>query len=328
MAKTIVVVLATPRDGVQLRDGATPFQDAIDARPALRDRVELHFATSTGDLAIVRDAEVIVCGNLPAEVSAMAPRLRWVSFWASGLDRRVPPDIEARQVMVTNAAGVHGPNIAEHIMGYMLVFTRRLDTYAHAQRAHRWTHDEGPSAELTGQTLGIVGFGAIGRALAERARGFGMRIVATRRDVARGGEGVELYAPRDLPALVGAADHVAITVPYTTETHRLFDAALFARMKPGAYLYNISRGAVVDEAALIAALGAGRLAGAGLDVFETEPLPADNPLWDMPNVIVTPHVAGLTPYYFTRMAALFANNLQRYLDGCPLENLYDKARGY
>jgi D-2-hydroxyacid dehydrogenase (NADP+) len=328
MRTVIAVVLATPRDGVQLR-GATPFADAIAARSTLRNRIELRSAQATGDLTAVHDAEVMMCGHLPTDVLMVAPRLKWVSFWASGLDRRVTPEIESRHLILTNASGIHGPNIAEHVMGCMLIFTRRFGTYADAQRQHRWVHHEEPSDELTGQTLGIVGLGAVGRALAVRAHSFDMRVLATRRRETSGAEGVdEVLPPDELARLVAAADHLAITVPYTRETHHLLDAAMLARMKPSAYLYNTARGAVVDEAALIAALRGGRLRGAGLDVFETEPLSAESPLWDLPNVIVTPHVAGLTPHYFTRAATLFADNLERYLDGRALLNIYDPTRGY
>ncbi len=333
MGKVIVVVLAGPRDGVQLRGRADVFRQAIDGRPRLREAVEMRSADAAGDVTAMHDAEVVVCGHLPGDVLAVAPGLRWVSFWASGLDGRLTPEIRARGLIVTNAAGVHGPNIAEHVLGCMLTFTRRLGTYARAQAAHRWVHHEEPSEELTGQTLVIAGLGAVGRALAVRARAFGMRVLATKRDVdgdAAAGEAAvdELHPPRAFPDLAAVADHLAITVPHTPETHHLVGEALLARMKATAYVYNTSRGGVIDEAALVRALAAGRLRGAALDVFETEPLPAESPLWDLPNVIVTPHVAGFTPHYFTRAATLFADNLERYLGGQPLANRFDPVRGY
>jgi phosphoglycerate dehydrogenase-like enzyme len=329
MSKTIVTILATGRDGVRLPAGGGPFPRAIAARERLRDAVEVRFASVPGDTSAVRDTEIIACGNVPAEVLAAAPKLKWISFWASGLDGRLTPDMKTRGLLVTNAAGIHGPNIAEHIIGYMLMFTRRFGTYARAQHAHTWVHHEEPAEELSGQTLGIVGLGATGRALAVRARSFGMQVLATKRDIGSGGDVVdELFTPSQLATLVRRSDHVAITAPYTEETHRLFDEQMLASMKPTAYLYNTSRGTIVDEAALITVLREGRLRGAGMDVFETEPLPSDSPLWDMPNVIVTPHAAGFTPYYFPRASELFADNLERYLDGRPLENLYDWNLGY
>jgi phosphoglycerate dehydrogenase-like enzyme len=235
----------------------------------------------------------------------------------------------ARNIIITNAAGIHGPNIAEHIMAYMLAFTRRMPTYARAQDRHAWVHHEEANEELTGQTLAIIGLGAAGRALATRARSFGMRVIATRRDPSLESTDVDaLYGPADVQEVVSQADHLALTVPYTKETHHLLDAALIAKLKRTAYVYNTARGAVIEEASLVAALREGRIRGAGLDVFEGEPLSGDSPLWDMPNVIVTPHVAGFTPYYFTRAASLLADNLERYLANRPLANRYDPARGY
>jgi phosphoglycerate dehydrogenase-like enzyme len=191
-----------------------------------------------------------------------------------------------------------------------------------------------PAAELSGQTLGIVGLGRIGEALVVRARAFGMRIVAVKRDPASRYDGSTdaqpdaLYGLDGLSDLMRESDHVCIALPYTPQTHHLINAELIAAMKPTAYLYNIARGAIIDESALIAALREGVIAGAGLDVFEEEPLPQSSELWGMQNVIITPHVAGLTPYYFDRFAKLFADNLRRYLRGERLNNLYDPDRGY
>ena len=218
----------------------------------------------------------------------------------------------------------------------MLMFTRELHLHMRAQVAGEWGRTSSfprrGADELTGQTLGIVGLGRIGEALTRRARGCEMRVVATKRDPGARYEASvvpdALYSPEELPRLLAESDHVCIALPYTEETHHLFNAATIAHMKPSAYLYNIGRGRIVDELALTTALRENRIAGAGLDVFETEPLPADSPLWGMENVILTPHVSGATPYYFTRFAALFTDNLRRYLDDRPLQNLYDPQRGY
>jgi phosphoglycerate dehydrogenase-like enzyme len=315
---------------------AADFREAIGSSPLLSERVDLSFADPNASGFIpagAKDVEVVVCIDLPAELLAEAPRLKWVSFWSAGLDKRITPEIEARNLLVTSASGVHGPNIAEQVMAYMLMFTRRMPHFMRAQIAGDWARVKHTGfEELTGKTLGIVGLGHIGATLASRARSFGMRIIATKRDIARPRDGSvlpdQLYAPEDLPKLLAESDHVCIAIPYTSDTHRLFDATMLSHMKATAYLYNISRGKIVDEQALIDALRQGKLGGAGLDVFETEPLAADSPLWGMENVIITPHVAGFTQYYFARVASLFAANLERYIEGRPLENLYDPQRGY
>jgi len=193
------------------------------------------------------------------------------------------------------------------------------------------SRSEGPG-ELTGKTLLIVGLGRIGEAIAARARPFGVRLVALKHDPSTRHDASvavdELLGMDALDDALGRAHHVCVTVPLTRETHHLIDARRIARLRADAFVYNVSRGAVIDEAALVAALRAGKLAGAGLDVFEEEPLPPTSPLWDLDNVILTPHVAGLTPLYYDRTAALFADNLDRFLAGQPLRNRFDPARGY
>ncbi len=312
---------------------ADAYRQAIQSHPSLRDRAQLIFAKGAEAVRAIEDAEILVCVKASAELLAAAAKLRWVSFWSAGLDKTITPEIEARDLLITNASGVHGPNIAEHVLAWMVMFTRRMPTFLRAQEAREWKHGQAASMEeLTGKTLGIAGFGRIGEALAVRARAFGMRIVASKRDTtSRYDQSIVsdvLYPSAQLPQMLAECDHACIAIPYTRETHHLFDKAMLAHMKPGAFLYNISRGGLVDEPALVAALREGKLGGAGLDVFETEPLPTDSPLWGMENVIITPHVAGLTPHYFTRAAALFAENLERYLAGEPLHNLYDAKRGY
>jgi phosphoglycerate dehydrogenase-like enzyme len=241
--------------------------------------------------------------------------------------------MESRNLLLTNASGVHGPNIAELVLAWMLMFTRRMPDLFRAQLMRVWKPGRYVTPdELTGQTLGIAVFGRIGEALAIRARVFGMRIVASKRDTTtrydRSIMPDVLFNSHELPEMLAESDHVCVAIPLTPDTYHLFDKAMLAHLKPGAYFYNVSRGKLVDETALIAALREGRLAGAGLDVFETEPLPADSPLWSIENVMITPHVAGLTPHYFARAASLFADNLVRYLAGEPLQNLYDAKRGY
>jgi phosphoglycerate dehydrogenase-like enzyme len=334
MSKIVVLVLLEPET-----EDARPFRQAIKGDAELREQIELRFARGQEAHEAIRDAEIVVCGNLAPDLLAAAERLRWISFWSAGLDNKVTPELAARNLLLTSANGIHGPNIAEHVLMFMLMFARQMAFFARMQQESRWeralpvdTHRANEVFELTGQTLGIVGLGRIGEALTVRAKAFGMRVAAVKRDPqSRYDADVRpdaLYGPDRLPQLLGESDHVCIALPHTLQTHHLFDAAMLAHIKPTAYLYNIARGKIVDEAALIAALQNGRLAGAGLDVFETEPLPPNSPLWRMENVIITPHISGLTPYYFARAAELLAANLRRYLDGQPLQSLYDTLRGY
>jgi D-2-hydroxyacid dehydrogenase (NADP+) len=309
-----------------------------EALARLDGRVALTFAAAGGDdfARALPEADVVVAQDLSDAELARAGRLRWLSSVAAGLDGIVTPALLARGVAMTSASGVHGPNIAEHLLALILMFTRGLPRLFRAQLARRWdrniTSRSGAFSELTGKTLLIVGLGRIGEALAARARPFGVRVVALKHDPsARHDAGVavdELLPIGGLDEALGRADHVCLTLPLTRETHHLMNADRLARLRPAAFIYNVSRGAIIDEAALVAALRAGKLAGAGLDVYEDEPLPAASPLWDLENVILTPHVAGLTPLYYQRTAALFAENLDRFLSGRPLANRYDPARGY
>jgi phosphoglycerate dehydrogenase-like enzyme len=312
---------------------AGPFRKALAGFGA---RIVLTFAAGADFARALPEAEVVVAQALSDDELARASRLRWFSSWAAGVEHSARPTLFARGITLTNASGVHGPNIAEHVMAMILMFTRRMPPLYRAQLAHRWEHSlasrtERPE-ELTGQTLLIVGLGRIGEALAARARPFGVRILAVKHDPStRHDAGVpvdELVGMDALDGVLGRADHVSMSVPLTPETRHLMDRRRLSRLRPSAYLYNTSRGAVIDEAALIDALRAGKLAGAGLDVFEQEPLPESSPLWDREDVILTPHVAGVTPHYYERAAALFVENLDRYLSAQPLRNVFDPARGY
>ena len=299
-------------------------------------RVAVTFAAGDDFARALPDADVIVTGGLTDDELARAKRMRWFSSVAAGLDEIATPAFRARDVVITNASGVHGPNIAEHVLAMMLMFTRGMPRLMRAQLARRWernlkSRSDGPG-ELTGKTVLIVGLGRIGEAIAARARPFGVRVLAVKHDPSTRHDASvavdELFPMDALDQALGRADHVCLTVPLTRDTYHLMNARRIARLRAGAFLYNISRGAVIDEAALVDALRAGKLAGAGLDVFEEEPLPLTSPLWDLDNVILTPHVAGVTPLYYERTAALFADNLERFLAGQPLRNRFDPARGY
>ncbi len=331
MSKTIVLVSMAEDDG-----DAQAFVRAIEGDAELRDRTELRFARREETSAKIADAQIVVCGSIAPEALAAANDLRWLAFWSAGLDGKITPEMTNRHLLITNASGVHGPNIAEHVLAWMLMFTREMPFYLRQQIQSQWEREGNAqrigAGELAGQTLGIVGLGRIGEALTQRAKSFEMRVVATKRDPNARYESAiapdAVYLPEELPRLLAESDHVCICLPHTPETEHLINAEALAFMRPTAYLYNIGRGKVVDEAALVAALQGGKIAGAGLDVFEAEPLPAESPLWQMENVLITPHVSGVTPRYFSRFAAQFAANLKRYLNREPLQNLYDPLKGY
>lgn len=262
-----------------------------------------------------------------------APQLRWIHTVSAGVDRLLTPRLRDSGVLLTNSRGVHAVGIAEHVVALMLAFARGLPALLDAQRAARWTPPPfRGSFELQGQTLAVVGQGAIGGALAAKAAALGLRVLGVRRhagdEAAVAGSIAPTVGLAALDDVLAEADHVAICLPLTAQTRGLFDAARLRRVKRGAYLYNIGRGAIVDTAALLQSLDDGRLAGAGLDVTDPEPLPADSPLWRLPQVIVTSHTSGATPHNARRALDLFADNLGRARRGEALRNLVDPARGY
>jgi phosphoglycerate dehydrogenase-like enzyme len=294
--------------------------------------------------AIWRGVEVLyTTGLLPSP--QRAPDLRWVQGHFAGVDPFLDQPLFQR-VRLTTSSGIHVPAMAEYVMMMMLAFAHHLPRMLATQQAAEWPADRWQRfvpRELRGATLGIVGYGSIGREVARIARAFGLHVLAVKRDPARredtgwGLPGVgdpdadsvtRLYPPQALHEMLSACDYVVLSVPLTPQTRGLIGAAELQRLKPDAVLINISRGGVIDEAALIEALRAETIGGAALDVFVQEPLPASSPLWRLPNVILSPHVSGFTPRYDERAMALFAENLRRYLNGEDLLNLVDMRRGY
>ncbi|HET9661974.1 MAG TPA: D-2-hydroxyacid dehydrogenase [Thermomicrobiales bacterium] len=277
------------------------------------------------------DAEAVVTWALTPEEIDAAPNLRWVQWIGAGVDHAPLDALKARQIQLTNNRGVHANNIAEHIIGMMIAIARRFPRLVHAQDEHHWSLDDDNFAvrELAGSTLLILGAGNIGAALARKAVGLDLSVeVLGRNPRAAFVEGTTYRTIHDLDTVLPSADHVAICIPLTSETNRLFDADRFARMKPGSVVYNVGRGPIVDTSALIAALESGHLAGAGIDVSDPEPLPPDHPLWNAPNVFITGHTSGRTPYYWDRGGRILRANIHHYLAGEPLENLVDFDLGY
>lgn len=278
-------------------------------------------------IARAAEAEVIFAGRWSEELWRSASDLRWVQSWGAGIERFLTPDFVASPVMLTNARGVYAIPIADQVMAFLLHFSRGLNRLVRNQLERKWQH--APVDELAGQTLGIVGIGGIGEEVARRAKAFDMRVVAVRRRPSLSSAyAEEVRGPDQLSWLLGESDYVALCSALTPQTRHLIGADALAQMKPTAYLINIGRGGLIDEAALAAALREGRVAGAGLDVFEKEPLPPDSPLWEMENVLITPHNAGSSPRSHERTMELFCENLRRYLAREPLMNLVDKRAGY
>jgi phosphoglycerate dehydrogenase-like enzyme len=276
-----------------------------------------------------------------------APLLRWIQFHFAGIDRSIDaPIIKNPDLTVTTLSGASASQLAEFAVMMCLALGHCLPDLAANQARAEWPNDRWERfspRELRGSTVGIVGYGSIGRQIARLLREFGATTLGTKHDAMHpedtgyipegqgdpGGDFVHrLYPAQALRAMLKDCDFVVITVPVTPETRSSFGAAELAAMKPGAFLINVARGEVVDQPALIEALHDHKIAGAALDVFAEEPLPPDNPLWKMLNVIITPHISGMSSHYDERAIDLFSENLQRYLAGLPLYNRVDPERGY
>ena len=282
--------------------------------------------------ALVAEAEVMldIDRGSNRDLARQAPRLRWVQLSSSGVGHVVEQmGLGDSPVIVTNAAGVHATPLAEFVLFAMLYFAKRMPRVLADQRRHHW--ERFALDTLPGKTLGIVGLGHVGRAIARLARPAGLRILAVRRTPGAfsGSPDVDaVYPPAGLRTLLHESDYVALIVPLTPETTGLLGKAELSAMKPGAVLINVGRGQLVDETALVEALRSGHLGGAALDVFASEPLPAASPLWELPNVLVTPHSMSTALRENEVLVDLFCDNLRRYLAGETLRNVFDRERGY
>ncbi len=275
--------------------------------------------------------EVEIAVSFPHDLLTRAPRLRWVQEWGAGVDWLLQhPEVAELDFTLTNASGVHAIPISEQILAYLLAFARGLPAAVRAQARHAWQPAKREQLfELAGKTMLLVGVGAIGERTAVIAAALGMRVLGIRRNPAGDLPGVEaMYGPDRLYDLLPEADCVVLTVPLSHATQGMIGERELRAMKPTSYLINIGRGGTIQQPALIQALNEGWIAGAGLDVFDQEPLPATSPLWELDNVIMTAHYAGLTPAYDQRALAIFLDNLKRYRAGEPLKNVVDKAAGY
>lgn len=279
----------------------------------------------------IEDTEILVAWgfNDIRPIYDKAKQLRWIHALTAGVESLLFPATQKSPVLISNSKGIHGVPMAEHVLGMILCFTRRLHVLFLQQTLHEWKR---PSIdemhEINGKTMAIVGLGAIGHEIAKKAKALDMRVIAAKRQMTEEPFVDRLYRPEQLLEMLAEADFVVVTLPLTDETRNLFGRKEFAAMKPTAYFINVSRGGVVQEEELVAALQDKLIAGAGLDVFAAEPLPPVSPLWDLPNVLITPHLAAISPVYLDRALQLFAQNLSCFLDGKTLPTLIDKERGY
>ena len=276
------------------------------------------------------DAE-IVFGGISREAFLAAKQLKWIQNPGAGVEglARIP-ELAESDVTITNTRGAHAATIAEHTFGFLLSLTRQLPQLLQAQREHNWARRiEGPQVGLTGLTLGVVGMGNIGRAIAKRGHAFDMNVIGVDvNEVPKPDFVDELSLLDGLDDLMRRSDVVAVAAPITPETAGMVGPEQLRLLKPTAYLLVMSRGGIIDEDTLVQMLNEGQLAGAGLDVMATEPLPEDSPLWDTPNLLLTPHCSGRSSYTSAAGKTIFYDNLRRYLAKEPLTNLVDLKRGY
>lgn len=278
------------------------------------------------------DADILVGFSLRREQFALAKKLKWIHATAAGVGQLMYPELRESGILLTNARGIHSVPMSEHILGMLIAMARRFPDASRFQQAAHWAQQEiwnGKPGELNGKLLLIVGFGSIGCALARLVQPMGMRVWG----MTRSGRGDAQLVERILPSTelrnaLPQADFIVLAAPETSDTRHMIGGKELALMKPTAYLFNVARGTLVDEAALVAALRARAIAGAALDVAEEEPLPPESPLWKLDNIFITPHISAATENLWPRQEALLLENLERWFDGRELLNRVDLQRGY
>jgi len=283
----------------------------------------------------IQDAEVAVAWSLKPEQIKAASKLRWVHSTAAAVHQLIFPELVESEIVLTNARDVHGPVVAEHVIALIFALAKHIPQAVRLQQLHQWGQQavwesQPHPREVAGATLGLVGLGSIGRSVAQHASALGMRVVAAREhpEKPRPATVAEVFAASELQPLLAQSDYVVLSVPVTPASRHLIDAPRLAQMKSDAYLINVGRGSLIDTNALIDALRSRQIAGAALDVFDKEPLAPDSPLWDLDNLLITPHTAGLTDKLWERHYQQVTDNLRRYLAHQPLLSVVDKHKGY
>lgn len=315
--RPMVLVLSNSND---------PQLSMLDALPHVTGNDAASFAET------VKTASVIFhwsgARELLREVFLMSPHIRWVHSRAAGLDTLLFPELVESDVPLTNGSGVFSQSLGEWALGAILYFAKDFRRLIRNQQAARWEHFD--VDEIAGQTAGIVGYGDIGRAVARRVHAVGMEVLALKRHPPQDHDPLirQFYTPEHLEQMLALCDYVVVSAPQTLETRHMISDAQFAAMKPSAIVINIGRGPVIEQAALVRALQQKKIRGAALDVFEEEPLPTDDPLWRLENVLLSPHSADHTRDWLEQAMRFFLRQYERFEKGEPLENVVDKKLGY
>jgi phosphoglycerate dehydrogenase-like enzyme len=282
----------------------------------------------------IPDTDVFIGWSLRPPQFVAAKKLRWIHSPAAAVHQLMFPELIQSGVVVTNSTGIHGSVVAEHAIAVLLALAKRLPQAMQYQAKRTWSqdqlwHERPRPREVADTTVAVIGMGGIGREFTTRAKALGMKVLAVRENPAKGTGGADaVYSPTEIDSVLQHADYVLLCTPVTPATTSLINATRLSKMKPDAYLINVGRGPLIDEAALLQALQERRIAGAALDVFNEEPLPADSPFWSLDNLLITPHTAAVTERLWERHYKLIVENLNRFLAGQPLLNQVDKKLGY
>jgi phosphoglycerate dehydrogenase-like enzyme len=314
--------------GAEILDGFSPFE------PEKMDPV-------------LADCDVMVTFRVPRDIARRAPKLKWIHLMSAGVDHALQAGVfDSPGLLLTSSSGIHGTTIGEYILASMLAYTHQIHLPLRAQVRHEWMaqrHFMKTARDLRGLTVGIVGYGSIGREAGRLAHAFGMEVLALKRDPhdhidpgwcapnvgdPQGSIPARWFGPDQRVEMVGLSDFIVVTLPLTPQTRHFLGAREFAAAKPGAYVVNVGRGEIIDQEAMIEALKNGRLGGAGLDVTTPEPLDAGSPLWDIENVLLTPHISGAKQAYNDQACEVFVENMRRFVSGREMLNLTDRSRGY